>query len=201
MLQTQLPLKTGKLHAMTAPGSIGPAHFLRGELARAPARHEHAHHPAVAVPVSETAKGLDPQVADFGHRPVVAISAEDDAGWLGFFRDLTARAISGVAPVTSNAGHRDGVTLPRRPGRGAERNSRGARWLPAPRTGDRGATLAEQLDERTEGLPCLHVNVQHFAQFAVPVLAGANIVCDSWAVQPYRAGSTLKGVTKRLLPY
>ena len=41
---------------------------------------------------------------------------------------------------------------------------------------------------------------QRLAQFAVPVLAGANIVCGSWLVQSYRAGSTLKGVAKRLLP-
>src|SRR5256885_6043571 len=31
------------------------------------------------------------------------ISAEDGAGWLGFFRDLTARGLSGVALVTSDA--------------------------------------------------------------------------------------------------
>ncbi len=43
-------------------------------------------------------------------------SAEDGAGWLGFFRDLTARGLSGVALVTSDA-HRGlteaiGATLP-----------------------------------------------------------------------------------------
>jgi putative copper export protein len=41
---------------------------------------------------------------------------------------------------------------------------------------------------------------QRVAQFVVPVLAGANIVCNSWLVQSYRAGSTLKGVARRLLP-
>ncbi|MGY2079626.1 hypothetical protein [Modestobacter sp. SYSU DS0657] len=41
---------------------------------------------------------------------------------------------------------------------------------------------------------------QRITQFAVPVLAGANIVCNSWLVQSYRAGATLKGVAKRLLP-
>src|SRR3954447_12480342 len=41
---------------------------------------------------------------------------------------------------------------------------------------------------------------QRIAQFAVPVLAGANIVCGSWLVQSYRAGSTLKGIVRRLLP-
>src|SRR5256885_16063637 len=44
------------------------------------------------------------------------ISAEDGAGWLGFFRDLTARGLTGVALVTSDA-HRGlveaiGATLP-----------------------------------------------------------------------------------------
>ncbi|MBB3675114.1 hypothetical protein [Modestobacter versicolor] len=41
---------------------------------------------------------------------------------------------------------------------------------------------------------------QRATQFVVPLLAGANIVCNSWLVQSYRAGSTLKGVTRRLLP-
>ncbi|MGY1747747.1 hypothetical protein [Modestobacter sp. SYSU DS0511] len=41
---------------------------------------------------------------------------------------------------------------------------------------------------------------QRITQFAVPVLAGANIVCNSWLVQSYRAGATLKGVARRLLP-
>ena len=41
---------------------------------------------------------------------------------------------------------------------------------------------------------------QRVTQFAVPVLAGANIVCNSWLVQSYRAGSTLKGVLRRVLP-
>jgi hypothetical protein len=41
---------------------------------------------------------------------------------------------------------------------------------------------------------------QRVTQFLVPVLAGANIVCGSWLVQSYRAGSTLKGVARRLLP-
>ena len=41
---------------------------------------------------------------------------------------------------------------------------------------------------------------QRLTQFAVPVIAGANIVCNSWLVQSYRTGSTLKGVARRLLP-
>jgi hypothetical protein len=41
---------------------------------------------------------------------------------------------------------------------------------------------------------------QRLTQCAVPLLAGANIVCGSWLVQSYRAGSTIKGVARRLLP-
>jgi len=54
-----------------------------------------------------------------GHREILglqATSAEDGAGWLGFFRELTARGLSGVGLVTSDA-HRGlvdaiGATLP-----------------------------------------------------------------------------------------
>jgi transposase-like protein len=53
------------------------------------------------------------------HREILGLqvtSAEDGAGWLGFFRDLTARGLTGVALVTSDA-HRGlvdaiGATLP-----------------------------------------------------------------------------------------
>ena len=41
-----------------------------------------------------------------GHREILGLditSAEDGAGWLGFFRGLTARGLSGVALVTSDA--------------------------------------------------------------------------------------------------
>ncbi len=41
---------------------------------------------------------------------------------------------------------------------------------------------------------------QRVTQFLVPALAGANIVCNSWLVQSYRAGATAKGVLRRLLP-
>src|SRR5919112_1598141 len=111
--------------------------------------------------VSEMARDLDDQVADFRHRPLDAgpytfvaadalvlkvreggrvvnvhalvatgvnadghreilglqvTSAEDGAGWLAFFRDLTARGLTGVALVTSDS-HRGlvdaiGATLP-----------------------------------------------------------------------------------------
>jgi putative transposase len=54
-----------------------------------------------------------------GHREILGLqvtSAEDGAGWLGFFRDLSARGLSGVQLVTSDA-HRGlaeaiGATLP-----------------------------------------------------------------------------------------
>ena len=54
-----------------------------------------------------------------GHREILGLqvtSAEDGAGWLGFFRDLTARGLTGVQLVTSDA-HRGlveaiGATVP-----------------------------------------------------------------------------------------
>src|SRR6185295_5530439 len=54
-----------------------------------------------------------------GYREILGLhvtSAEDGAGWLGFFRDLTARGLTGVVLVTSDA-HRGlveaiGATLP-----------------------------------------------------------------------------------------
>src|SRR5436309_923032 len=54
-----------------------------------------------------------------GHREILGLdvsTAEDGAGWLTFFRDLTARGLSGVRLVTSDA-HRGlvaaiGATLP-----------------------------------------------------------------------------------------
>ena len=41
---------------------------------------------------------------------------------------------------------------------------------------------------------------QRVTQVLVPALAGANIVCNAWLVQSYRAGATLKGVLRRILP-
>jgi hypothetical protein len=41
---------------------------------------------------------------------------------------------------------------------------------------------------------------QRFAQFAGPVLAGANIAVGSHLVQSYRTGATVKGVLARLWP-
>jgi putative transposase len=46
-----------------------------------------------------------------GHREILALqvtSAEDGAGWLAFFRDLTARGLTGVRLVTSDAQRRPG---------------------------------------------------------------------------------------------
>jgi hypothetical protein len=50
-----------------------------------------------------------------GHREILGLhvtSAEDGAGWLSFFRDLTARGPTGVELVTSDA-HRGLVDLAR----------------------------------------------------------------------------------------
>jgi putative transposase len=47
-----------------------------------------------------------------GHREVLGIqasSAEDGAGWLAFFRDLTARGLTGVKLVTSGCKHVTGI--------------------------------------------------------------------------------------------
>ncbi|WP_426513327.1 hypothetical protein ACPPVO_23535 [Dactylosporangium sp. McL0621] len=41
---------------------------------------------------------------------------------------------------------------------------------------------------------------QRLTQIAVPVLAGANIICGSYLSQSYRTGPTVKGVLRRLLP-
>ena len=41
---------------------------------------------------------------------------------------------------------------------------------------------------------------QRITQFAVPALAGANVVCNSWLVQSYRSGATAKGILRRILP-
>ena len=41
-----------------------------------------------------------------GHREILGVqvtTSEDGAGWLGFFRDLTARGLTGVRLVTSDA--------------------------------------------------------------------------------------------------
>ncbi len=75
-----------------------------------------------------------------------------------------------------------------------------------------GARRAQQRGETVEvkdaTLPTAGTNAeiqkwqsrQRVTQFLVPALAGANIVCNSWLVQSYRAGATAKGVLRRLLP-
>lgn len=82
-------------------------------------------------------------------------------------------------------------------------------------SGARIAQLAEEAERRgtpvevedatipSAGTPDEIATWQHrqrATQFLVPVLAGANIVCGSWLVQSYRAGSSAKGVLGRLLP-
>jgi transposase-like protein len=66
-----------------------------------------------------------------GHREILGLqvtSAEDGAGWLVFFRDLTARGLTGVHLINSDAhrgaGRRNRRHLcPARPGRGVARTT------------------------------------------------------------------------------
>jgi putative transposase len=74
-------------------------------------RYRRATTPPLALPV-----GLPPQRYRHPVLGLQATSAEDGAGWLGFFRDLTARGLTGVRLVTSDS-HRGlvaaiGATLP-----------------------------------------------------------------------------------------
>jgi len=70
-----------------------------------------------------------------GHREILGVqvtSAEDGAGWLGFFRDLLARGLTGVRLVTSDA-HAGLVaaiaaTLPGTSWESAERTTRPTSW-------------------------------------------------------------------------
>ncbi len=67
-----------------------------------------------------------------GHREILGLqvtSAEDGAGWLGFFRDLTARGLTGVQLVTSDA-HRGLVDAI-----GADPARRGLATVPNPLRG------------------------------------------------------------------
>ena len=66
-----------------------------------------------------------------GYREILGIdvsTAEDGAGWLTFWRSLTARGLSGVKLVTSDAHAgwwpRSARRCPGRPGSGAERTTR-----------------------------------------------------------------------------
>ncbi|HEX8346048.1 MAG TPA: hypothetical protein VF657_15105 [Actinoplanes sp.] len=82
-------------------------------------------------------------------------------------------------------------------------------------SGNKISQVAEEADLRGEKvevqdatLPTQHTPAevakwqrrQRVAQFTVPVLAAANIVCGSYLVQSYRLGATTKGVVRRLLP-
>nr|WP_296073944.1 hypothetical protein [uncultured Actinoplanes sp.] len=81
--------------------------------------------------------------------------------------------------------------------------------------GNRIGKLAEQIESRGEKLEVIDATrpteqtpaelarwqrLQRVTQYLVPVLAGANIVCGSYLVQSYRAGATIKGVLRRVLP-
>jgi transposase-like protein len=84
-----------------------------------------------------------------GHREILGLqvtSAEDGAGWLGFFRDLTARGLSGVRLVTSDA-HAGlvaaiGATLPGAAWQRSSVNIRGGGKFPLVHLHHRERTLA-----------------------------------------------------------
>jgi hypothetical protein len=66
----------------------------------------------------------------------------------------------------------------------------------------------DQIEVHDATIPTPHTPVQiaawqrrqRIAQYAVPVLAGANIVLGSYLVQSYRTGATVRGVLRRLTP-
>ena len=81
--------------------------------------------------------------------------------------------------------------------------------------GQRIGTLAEDVHERGEPLEVRDATRptaatpaeiarwqgrQRLVQYAVPLLAGANIALNSSLVQSYRAGATATGVARRILP-
>jgi transposase-like protein len=74
-----------------------------------------------------------------GHREILGVqvtSAEDGAGWLSFFRDLTARGLSRVALVTSDARSGFGFARMSCSGRallGSERDQLGVGGIRQPR--------------------------------------------------------------------
>ena len=110
----------------TRPLDAGPYRFVAADALQLKVREDHR----VVSVACLVATGVN---AD-GHREVLGIevsTSEDGTGWLAFFRDLTARGLSGVRLVTSDA-HRGlvaavGGTRPRpapAPGRPARRARR-----------------------------------------------------------------------------
>jgi len=82
-------------------------------------------------------------------------------------------------------------------------------------SGGRIGKLAEQANDRGELIEVKDATLptrstprkiakwqrrQRVSQYVVPLLAGANIVCNSYLVQSYRIGATTQGVLRRLLP-
>ena len=118
----------------TRPLDAGPYRFVAADALQLKVREDHR----VVSVACLVATGVN---AD-GHREVLGIevsTSEDGTGWLAFFRDLTARGLTGVRLVTSDA-HRGlvaavGGTRPRPapapPGRGGGANAPGRG--PAPR--------------------------------------------------------------------
>ena len=109
---------------MTAPSSIDPARFLHEQLAQAsPDLLRQMLTTFINTLLSAEADALVLKVREGGrvvavhalvatgvnadgHREILGLqvtSAEDGAGWLAFFRDLTARGLTGVQLVTSDA--------------------------------------------------------------------------------------------------
>ena len=86
-----------------------------------------------------------------GYRELLGLhvsSAEECAAWLAFFRDLTARGLSGVALVTSDA-HR-------RPGRRDRRDPARCRLATLPHH----AQFDRVVDTRTEKLPAVAAHLE-----------------------------------------
>lgn len=83
-------------------------------------------------------------------------------------------------------------------------------------SGSRIGKLAEEAEARGEKIEVKDASIptettppqiaawqrrQRLAQYAVPLLAGANIALGSYLVQSYRTGATAKGIAHRVLPW
>ena len=110
--------RDGRRPRRAGGGRSGPGRWTPGRTRSSPptpwcSRSARAAGSSTSMPCSRTGVNAD------GHREILGLqvtSAEDGAGWLAFFRDLTARGLTGVALVTSDA-HRGlveaiGATLP-----------------------------------------------------------------------------------------
>lgn len=105
-------------------------------------------------------------------------------GSVGALKAGLAVAGAGATAYASYSGAKIGRLAEEVNARGEQLEVKDA-TIPTPRTPEQIATWQRR---------------QRVAQFAVPVLAGANIACNSWLVQSYRLGATFTGVARRLLP-